>query len=142
MSIFYHNIDCFLCPSIREPFGLVVAEAMAHGCPVIVAAVDGLPEVVTHKKNGFCIEPTLAVEQYVQLGGTNAQLPEYVYNAKTEKIDPPKLIDPIAIADNIQLLYSQPVLYEKMSQAAIISAQTKFDFANYINRFSAILRSL
>lgn len=141
MSQFYQNIDCFLCPSIRETFGLVVVEAMAHGCPVIVAAVDGLPEVVTHNKNGFCIEPTLPIEQYVQLGGTNDQLPEYVYNAKTDKIEPPKLVDPIALADKIQVLCSQPVLYERMSQAAIKSAQTEFYFANYINRFSAILRN-
>ncbi|MEN8218056.1 MAG: lipopolysaccharide core heptose(I) kinase RfaP [Pseudomonadota bacterium] len=140
MSQFYQNIDCFLCPSIREPFGLVVAEAMAHGCPVIVAAVDGLPEVVTHDKNGFCIAPSLAVEQYAQLGGTHDQLPEYVYNAKTDKIEAPKLVDPIVLADNIQVLCSQPTLYESMSQAAVKSAETEFEFGNYINHFYAILR--
>jgi len=139
MSQFYQKIDCFLCPSIREPFGLVVAEAMAHGCPVIVAAVDGLPEVVRHNKNGFCIEPSLAVEQYAQLGGSHDQLPEYVYNPNTDKIEAPKLVDPIALADKIQALCSQPVLYERMSQAAVKSAQTEFEFGNYISQFYAIL---
>ena len=43
MKEFYSQIDLFICPSIREPFGLVNIEAMAHGCPVIVAGVDGMP---------------------------------------------------------------------------------------------------
>jgi glycogen synthase len=33
-------------PSIYEPFGLVALEAMASGCPTIVADTGGLREVV------------------------------------------------------------------------------------------------
>jgi glycogen synthase len=33
-------------PSLYEPFGLVALEAMASGCPCIVAATGGLREVV------------------------------------------------------------------------------------------------
>jgi glycogen synthase len=33
-------------PSIYEPFGLVALEAMASGCPCIVAETGGLREVV------------------------------------------------------------------------------------------------
>ena len=140
MSQFYEKIDCFLCPSIREPFGLVVAEAMAHGCPAVVAAVDGLPEVVTHNMNGFCIDPDLPIEQYSQLGGTDAQWPEYVYDAKAGKVVRPKFVDPIRLADNIQALCSQPELYESMSQAAIQCVREQFDFKNYINNFYTALQ--
>src|SRR5262249_56338063 len=35
-----------LVPSIYEPFGLVALEAMASGCPTIVADTGGLREVV------------------------------------------------------------------------------------------------
>jgi glycogen(starch) synthase len=35
-------------PSIYEPFGLVALEAMASGCPCIVADTGGLREVVPH----------------------------------------------------------------------------------------------
>ena len=34
------------CPSLYEPFGLVALEAMASGCPCIVADTGGLREVV------------------------------------------------------------------------------------------------
>ena len=37
---------CAWCPSIYEPFGLVALEAMASGCPCIVADTGGLREVV------------------------------------------------------------------------------------------------
>ncbi len=140
MTEFYHQIDCFLCPSLREPFGLVVAEAMAHGCPAIVSAIDGLPEVVTHGKNGFCIEPTLDVKQYIDLGGTETKLPEYTYSTLFKKIIPPKLLNPVHLADHIQRLYSEPALFKKMSQEAIKSAKTQFNFDNYIRRFKNILQ--
>ncbi|MCP4700588.1 MAG: glycosyltransferase family 4 protein [Gammaproteobacteria bacterium] len=139
MSQFYQNIDCFLCPSVREPFGLVAAEAMAHGCPAIVAAVDGLPEVISHNKNGFCIEPDVPLERYCQTEGTRGQWPEYVYDARAGKAVPPKSIDPANLAGKIQALYSRPELYESMSLAAIQSARQRFDFTNYIKLFYAVL---
>ena len=38
--------DVCLVPSLYEPFGLVALEAMAAGCPVVVAATGGLRELV------------------------------------------------------------------------------------------------
>ena len=42
----YRVADLCLVPSIYEPFGLVALEAMASGCPCIVADTGGLREVV------------------------------------------------------------------------------------------------
>jgi glycogen(starch) synthase len=42
----YRIADLCLVPSIYEPFGLVALEAMASGCPCIVADTGGLREVV------------------------------------------------------------------------------------------------
>jgi glycogen(starch) synthase len=42
----YRIADLCLVPSIYEPFGLVALEAMASGCPCIVAETGGLREVV------------------------------------------------------------------------------------------------
>jgi len=39
-------LDVFALPSLWEGFGLSVAEALARGKPVVVSAVDSLPEVV------------------------------------------------------------------------------------------------
>jgi glycosyltransferase involved in cell wall biosynthesis len=44
---FFAEIDVAVFPSVRsESFGLVVAEAMATGCPVVVSDAGALPEVV------------------------------------------------------------------------------------------------
>src|SRR3954453_23008962 len=42
----YRIPDLCLVPSLYEPFGLVALEAMASGCPTIVADTGGLREVV------------------------------------------------------------------------------------------------
>jgi glycogen(starch) synthase len=42
----YRICDLCVVPSIYEPFGLVALEAMASGCPCIVADTGGLREVV------------------------------------------------------------------------------------------------
>ena len=45
------------CPSAPEPFGRVVAEAMAVGKPVVAARAGGLPEIVEHEVTGLLVPP-------------------------------------------------------------------------------------
>lgn len=49
----YRIADLTVVPSIYEPFGLVALEAMASGCPCIVADTGGLREVVPHRDVGL-----------------------------------------------------------------------------------------
>ena len=49
----YRIADLCVVPSIYEPFGLVALEAMASGCPCIVADTGGLREVVPHEEAGL-----------------------------------------------------------------------------------------
>lgn len=49
----YRQADALLFPSRLEGFGLVVAEALACGLPVIAAASSSLPEVVEEGKTGL-----------------------------------------------------------------------------------------
>jgi glycogen(starch) synthase len=49
----YRIADLCVVPSIYEPFGLVALEAMASGCPCIVADTGGLREVVPHEEVGL-----------------------------------------------------------------------------------------
>jgi glycosyltransferase involved in cell wall biosynthesis len=44
----YAAADCFVMPSLSEPFGLVALEAIAHGTPVIVSKQSGVAEVLSH----------------------------------------------------------------------------------------------
>lgn len=49
---FYASMDVMIVPSRWEGFGLVVAEAMRNGCPVIVNCAGALPELVIDGFNG------------------------------------------------------------------------------------------
>jgi glycosyltransferase involved in cell wall biosynthesis len=43
----------FICPSLREPLGIVNLEAMAAGSAVIGADVDGIPDLIEPGRNGL-----------------------------------------------------------------------------------------
>ncbi len=57
LAMFYKCADITVVPSIYEPFGMVVLEAMVAGCPVIVADTGGLKEIVVHEETGLCFRP-------------------------------------------------------------------------------------
>ena len=40
----------------EEPFGMVMIEAMAVGCPVIAFNRGAAPEIVTHRRSGFLVQ--------------------------------------------------------------------------------------
>jgi glycosyltransferase involved in cell wall biosynthesis len=50
--------NCFILPSVSEPWGLVVNEAMACGLPVLVSDRCGCcPELVKGDVNGWTFDP-------------------------------------------------------------------------------------
>jgi glycosyltransferase involved in cell wall biosynthesis len=51
------HLDVLVLPSREEPFGTVLAEAMAVGTPVVATRVDGLPEVVEDGLTGRLVTP-------------------------------------------------------------------------------------
>lgn len=53
----YQNADALLFPTRLEGFGLVAAEAMACGLPVVASNNSALPEVVEHEVSGLLCPP-------------------------------------------------------------------------------------
>jgi len=53
----YDRAAVVAVPSHREGFGVVCAEAMAHGRPVVAGAVGGLLDLVVHEETGLLVPP-------------------------------------------------------------------------------------
>ncbi len=49
--------EAFVLPSRIEPFGIVVLEALAAGCPAIVSARGGATEIVRDAVDGLVVDP-------------------------------------------------------------------------------------
>ena len=52
LSRAYTTADLLVAPSRSETYGMAVTEALAHGVPVIAAAVGGLPEALGSSADG------------------------------------------------------------------------------------------
>ena len=55
---FLKSLDALIIPSLYEPFGYVVLEAMKEKVPVIVSSNGGMEEIVGDYK--YCFNPYLA----------------------------------------------------------------------------------
>jgi glycosyltransferase involved in cell wall biosynthesis len=53
----YARAAVVACPSHREGFGVVCAEAMAHARPVVAGDVGGLRDLVVHEETGLLVPP-------------------------------------------------------------------------------------
>ena len=61
--------DVFCLPSLNEGMGRVLVEAMALGKPIVASNAGGIPDLVTHGKNGFLVPPKNSNElaKYIQI---------------------------------------------------------------------------
>lgn len=54
---YYAGADILVVPSLREGAGLVVAEGMSGGLAVVATTAGGIPEMITHGRTGWLVEP-------------------------------------------------------------------------------------
>jgi starch synthase len=52
----HSSATVFVCPSIYEPFGLVILEAMACETAVVASRVGGIPEIVVEDETGYLVD--------------------------------------------------------------------------------------
>ena len=53
MPHLYQQMDLLIMPTVREGFGMAVAEAMACGLPVVASNCSSIPELIDDHKGGF-----------------------------------------------------------------------------------------
>ena len=58
IDVYTQNALCNVIPSRREPFGIVVLEAIASGRPVLATNVGGIPELLS-KEFGLLVSPNV-----------------------------------------------------------------------------------
>jgi len=57
LGSYYDRAAVVVCPSLREGYGVVAREAMAHGRPVVGTAVGGLLDAIEHERTGLLVPP-------------------------------------------------------------------------------------
>ena len=95
MPAVYQSVDILLFPTVREGFGLVAAEAMACGLPVVATDCSSLPELIDEGKGGFLcpIGDVTSFAQKVQLLADNALLRHEMGEYNRNKIEKMFTID-------------------------------------------------
>ena len=93
LSGFYGNAKALLYPiEWEEPFGLVVAEAMSCGTPVIAYRRGSMPELIENGKTGFVIESD--IEKLVEaMKKVNEIDRPYVRKRTEEKFSKERMVD-------------------------------------------------
>ncbi len=50
-------LNLYVHPSVLEPFGIAILEAMASRKCVVASRVEGIPEIIVEGETGFLAEP-------------------------------------------------------------------------------------
>jgi len=53
MALVYASADVFIAPSLEDNLPNTVLESLACGTPVVAFNIGGMPDMVSHEKNGF-----------------------------------------------------------------------------------------
>jgi len=57
LALLYSAVDVFVAPSVEENFAGTVFESLSCGTPVVAFDIGGMPDMITHRQNGYLAEP-------------------------------------------------------------------------------------
>lgn len=75
-----HRPSLFVNLSESEGLPVAIMEAMSAGVPVVATAVGGVPEIVSHRRNGLLLDPNPAVAEVSSAIEAFADMPEAEYD--------------------------------------------------------------
>jgi glycosyltransferase involved in cell wall biosynthesis len=58
MPHLYSECDVYVQPSVVEPYGIAVLEALACGKPVVGSNIGGMIDTIVEGKSGFLVDPS------------------------------------------------------------------------------------
>ena len=89
LAVEYVSAHCFCLPTVQEGFGLVFAEAMAAGLPVVACRAAAVPEIVEDRQTGLLVNPRSPGELATALETllTNRELSEEFGRVATERVE-------------------------------------------------------
>jgi glycosyltransferase involved in cell wall biosynthesis len=89
LAVEYTSAHCFCLPTVQEGFGLVFAEAMAAGLPVVACRAAAVPEIVEDRRTGFLVNPRSPGELATALETllTNRKLSEEFGRAAAQRVE-------------------------------------------------------
>jgi glycosyltransferase involved in cell wall biosynthesis len=89
LAVEYVSAHCFCLPTVQEGFGLVFAEAMAAGLPVVACRAAAVPEIVEDRQTGLLVDPRSPRELATALETllTNRELSEEFGQVASRRVD-------------------------------------------------------
>jgi glycosyltransferase involved in cell wall biosynthesis len=107
--------DLVLLPSVAEAFGLVLAEALCLGVPVVATRVGGIPEIVSHGIDGVLVPPADSGALAEAIAGLLSDEPRRLKLAGAGRA---KVIERFQFADMVRR-YEQ--LYDRLTSAVPVA---------------------
>jgi glycosyltransferase involved in cell wall biosynthesis len=89
LAVEYVSAHCFCLPTVQEGFGLVFAEAMAAGLPVVACRAAAVPEIVEDRQTGLLVNPRSPGELATALETllTNRELSQEFGRVATQRVE-------------------------------------------------------
>ncbi|MFO1257777.1 MAG: glycosyltransferase [Gammaproteobacteria bacterium] len=82
LNVVFQQHDALILPSLREPWGLVVEEALYHGLPVLLSDKVGCREWVTTYRCGYLFDPYSANDLLKKMRDLKCNYAELKQNAE------------------------------------------------------------
>ena len=105
----YHAADVFLLPSLHEPFGIVLLEAWAAGCPVVAARVGGVPGFVRNGTDGLLFDTDDTPDAVRALAGVLVNQPFARKLGQAGRVKAGKTYDWSAVTARVEGIYEEVV---------------------------------